>query len=89
MSERLKEHAWNACKVQAFVGSNPTLPARSYKFRAFFIRFGLTKLNKTCLILKMLYARKIGLILKFYAWSGDPYEIRTRVTAVKGRCPNR
>ena len=20
---------------------------------------------------------------------GDPYEIRTRVTAVKGRCPNR
>lgn len=27
MSERLKEHAWNACKVQAFEGSNPSLSA--------------------------------------------------------------
>lgn len=27
MSEWLKEHAWNACKVQAFEGSNPFLSA--------------------------------------------------------------
>ncbi len=27
MSEWLKEHAWNACKVQAFKGSNPFLSA--------------------------------------------------------------
>ncbi len=27
VSERLKEHAWNACKVQAFEGSNPFLSA--------------------------------------------------------------
>ncbi len=27
VSEWLKEHAWNACKVQAFEGSNPFLSA--------------------------------------------------------------
>ena len=31
MSEWLKEHAWNACKVQAFGGSNPSLSAIKYK----------------------------------------------------------
>ena len=29
------------------------------------------------------------LIVDFDLKVGDPYEIRTRVTAVKGRCPNR
>ena len=40
---------------------------------------------------KLLYSAAFykRLIVDFDLKFGDPYEIRTRVTAVKGRCPNR
>ena len=40
VSEWLKEHAWNACKVQAFEGSNPFLSA-IFKQLAKYIRHTL------------------------------------------------
>ena len=35
VSEWLKEHAWNACKVQAFEGSNPFLSAIVFTFKPY------------------------------------------------------
>ena len=49
VSEWLKEHAWNACKVQAFEGSNPFLSAiNSYSSKQAFYPRILGEIQGIC-----------------------------------------